>query len=225
MNLGIIFEDKNWGFITENLLGVHPKIIDSIEVAHINNQKVLCAFASTSPHVAMVLEEFSSSNVQRAVRIGTCGGLQPDINVGDIVIASGAVRGEGTSHCYVDAAYPAVASILDFRVLSANLRKISAVHTGLIWCTDGRYVESDEELIKQQKQNVLAVDMETSAMYVVSSLKKIEALSISLVTDLPYRDIGKPRKGTKGSISMFDLLRSIEGILKVVLDVFTSKVD
>lgn len=32
MNLGIIFEDKNWGFITENLLGVHPKIIDSIEV-------------------------------------------------------------------------------------------------------------------------------------------------------------------------------------------------
>src|SRR6202521_2861830 len=63
------------------------------------------------PSVAIGVEELSELGVHTFVRVGTCGAAQPEIKMGDLVIALGAVRSEGTPNGYVPTEYPAVASL------------------------------------------------------------------------------------------------------------------
>src|SRR6267378_3159987 len=63
------------------------------------------------PSVAIAVEELSELGVHTFLRVGTCGAAQPEIKVGDLVIAEGSVRTEGTPNGYVPPEYPAIASI------------------------------------------------------------------------------------------------------------------
>ena len=61
------------------------------------------------PSAAIAMEELARCGADTFVRIGTCGGIQPEVKSGDIVVATGAVRMEGTSKEYAPIEYPAVA--------------------------------------------------------------------------------------------------------------------
>ena len=100
------------------------------------------------PSASIAMEELYRCGADTFVRIGTCGGMQPDVKSGDIVIATGAVRMEGTSKEYAPIEYPAVP---DFGVTTALVSAAKALkmsyHTGVVQCKDAFYGQHAPELM------------------------------------------------------------------------------
>src|SRR5579859_7200750 len=147
------------------------------------------------PSVAIGVEELAELGVHTFLRVGTCGAAQPEIKMGDLVIAHAAVRSEGTPNGYVPLEYPAVAS---FHVVDALMEAARAsgvpYHVGVIRSVDALYSDLmpermprphylREELDMWSRAGILSNDMETSTLFVVSRLRKLRAGTINLCVD------------------------------------------
>ncbi len=146
-----------------------------------------------APSSAIAVEELSRIGADTFIRVGTSGGMQPGIVPGDLVIASAAVRDEGTSIQYIPLAYPAVASrdVVNALVAAAEA-KGAAHHVGIVQSKDSFYgqhapeeMPASDYLLSRWKAwlrgNVLASEMEAAAIFVVSSIRKLRAGCILLV--------------------------------------------
>lgn len=145
------------------------------------------------PSAAIALEELKRCGAHTFIRVGTCGGMQRDVKGGDLVIATGAVRMEGTSREYAPLEFPAVA---DVDVVSA-LRRAAQVggalfHTGVVQCKDSFYGQHEPHVkpvsyeLEQKWQawircGVLASEMESAALFVVGSCLRVRVGSVFLV--------------------------------------------
>ena len=90
------------------------------------------------PSTAIAMEELVMSGADTFIRIGTCGGMQTEVKSGDVVIASGAVRMEGTSREYAPLEFPAVADIRITNALMDTARELAAdYHVGVVQCRGG----------------------------------------------------------------------------------------
>ena len=98
------------------------------------------------PSTAIGVEELVMTGVDTFIRIGTCGGMQTKVIGGDLVIANGAIRAEGTSREYIPIEYPAIS---DFDVTSALVQASKALgktyHTGVVQCKDSFYGQHDPD--------------------------------------------------------------------------------
>ena len=146
------------------------------------------------PSVAIGVEELGELGVHTFLRVGTCGAAQPEVKLGDLVIALGSVRTEGTPNGYVPAEYPAVASL---HVVNALVDAAEAAgvpyHVGIIRSVDALYSDLmpdtmprphlRDELEMWSRAGVLSNDMETSTLLVVARLRKLRAGTINLCVD------------------------------------------
>jgi uridine phosphorylase len=147
------------------------------------------------PSAAIAVEELGELGVHTFLRVGTCGAAQPHIKKGDLVIATGAVRSEGTPDGYVPKEYPAIAS---HDVITACIEAAEAAgaphHLGLIRSVDALYsdlmpdrmprpAELRAELEMWARAGVLANDMESSTILIVASLRRFRAGVILLCVD------------------------------------------
>ena len=106
---------------------------------------------------------------------GLIGALQPAIRVGDVIVPTAAFRGEGASKYFVDEAYPAVADFKLLQTVSAVLESAfrdteMGLHYGPIYTTDAFAAETKEFLEAWSERQLLGIEMETSAIYVLASL-------------------------------------------------------
>jgi len=131
--------------------------------------------------VAVCAEELKHIGAKTLIRMGTSGSLQPNIPDGSIVIATGAVRGEGASKEYIDLEYPAIADIDVVYCLRKACQEFGVEpYLGVVRSHDAFYIESpgahggqQETVNRIQKwtdAGVLAVENESSALFTVSSL-------------------------------------------------------
>lgn len=132
------------------------------------------------PSAAIAIEELKHIGVTTLLRIGSCGALQSGLAVGDLILAQGAVRDEGTSQAYVPLAYPAMA---DFSLLTAVVeaagRSGLGIHTGIVRSHDALYADQQSQKSSfWSQQRVLASDMETAAFLTVASLRGLRAAAI-----------------------------------------------
>ena len=89
------------------------------------------------PSASIAMEELVQCGADTFVRVGTCGGIDLDVKGGDIVIATGAVRMEGTSGEYAPIEYPAVADLEVANALVAATKELGfTYHTGVVQCKD-----------------------------------------------------------------------------------------
>ena len=145
------------------------------------------------PSASIAMEELYRCGADTFVRIGTCGGMQPDVKSGDIVIATGAVRMEGTSKEYAPIEYPAVP---DFGVTTALVSAAKALkmpyHTGVVQCKDAFYGQHEPErmpvsyeLLNKweawKKMGCLASEMESAALFIVAGKLRVRAGACFLV--------------------------------------------
>ena len=130
------------------------------------------------PSAAIAMEELARCGADTFVRIGTCGGIQPEVKSGDIVVATGAVRMEGTSKEYAPIEYPAVADLMVVNALvSAAKEKGCEFYTGVVQSKDAFYGQHEPEMMpagyelinKWKKLGCLASEMETAALYIVAA--------------------------------------------------------
>ena len=135
------------------------------------------------PAAAIAVEELANIGAQVFIRTGSTGALQKQIDVGDLIIANGAVKNEGTSRMYEPNEFPAVPS---FRVLSSLVGAAESLrqrlhfnyHVGIVSSDDAFYGETPEFIHRLTALGALGLDMESSAMFVVSRARGLESGSI-----------------------------------------------
>ncbi len=145
------------------------------------------------PSASIAMEELYRCGADTFVRIGTCGGMQTEVKSGDIVIATGAVRMEGTSKEYAPVEFPAVADLAVTNALAAAAgKKGYPFHTGVVQCKDSFYGQHEPEtkpvsyeLLNKweawKRLGCLASEMESAALFIVASSLRVRAGSCFLV--------------------------------------------
>lgn len=145
------------------------------------------------PSAAIAMEELRLVGADTFIRVGTCGGMQPEVKSGDIVIATGAIRMEGTSREYAPMEFPAVADLTVTNALAAAARdKGYPAHTGVVQCKDSFYGQHEPETkpVSYELMNkweawkrlgCLASEMESAALFIVASYLRVRVGSCFLV--------------------------------------------
>lgn len=145
------------------------------------------------PSASIAMEELCRCGADTFIRIGTCGGMQKDVKSGDVVIATGAIRMEGTSKEYAPVEFPAVADIsLTNALIEAAQKKEYPYHVGVVQCKDAFYGQHEPETkpVSYELMNkweawkrlgCLASEMESAALFVVASYLGVRAGSCFLV--------------------------------------------
>ena len=124
------------------------------------------------------------------VYTGLIGALQPDIRIGDLIVPTAALRGEGSTKYFIEESYPAVADFGLLRAISTTLDEVYVdcdidIHYGPIYTTDSFAAETKEFLDLWQSRNLLGIEMETSAIYTIANLYGMKSASIHVVSDNP----------------------------------------
>ena len=145
----------------------------------------VCSTGIGGPSAAIAIEELHAIGADTFVRVGTCGGIDLDVQAGDLVVATGAIRYEHTSREYAPIEYPAVP---DFDVTAA-LRAAALelgyrTHTGVVQCKDSFYGQHSPERMPVsweltqkweawKRLGVKASEMESAALFVAAAALKV----------------------------------------------------
>lgn len=142
---------------------------------------------------SIALEELVKCGADTFIRVGTCGGMQSEIIGGDIVIATGAIRMEGTSKEYAPIEYPAVADLEVTNALVEAAKKLNTTyHTGVVQCKDAFYgqhepstkpvsYELENKWEAWKRMGCKASEMESAALFIVGSHLRVRVGSNFLV--------------------------------------------
>jgi len=161
-----------------------------------------CSTGVGASSASIAVEELARAGSDTFIRVGSSGAIQPEINLGDLVISAAAVRLEGASRDYALPEYPACAS---YEVLLALIEAAESLnvryHVGVTATTDSFYLgqgrrgcrgyewSRSKRLIKDLKaMRVLNVEMETAAIYTLASLYGLRAGAVCAVFANRIRD-------------------------------------
>lgn len=141
-------------------------------------------FGIGAPMTAMVMEKLVAHGTERFVVVGHVGSLQPDVGLGSAIVADSAIRDEGTSYHYLADGVEARATpdVRD-RLATATDAAGETTHVGPVWTTDALYRETALEIERYRDEGVLAVDMETAAVFAVAQFHEVEAGALFTVSD------------------------------------------
>ena len=145
------------------------------------------------PSAAIAMEELTACGADTFLRVGTCGGMDLSVKSGDLVIATGAIRMEGTSKEYAPIEFPAVASLDVINALVEGARTVGApYHTGVVQCKDAFYGQHRPETLPNSAELInkwdawcrlgtLASEMESAALFTVASYLRVRCGTVLLV--------------------------------------------
>ncbi|MDY6780894.1 MAG: nucleoside phosphorylase [Halobacteria archaeon] len=141
----------------------------------------VCSTGVGCPSAAVAVEELANVGVETLIRVGTSGGLQPGIEVGDIVVATAAAKFEGTTKRYEGVEYPAAATtdVVNALVDEAS-ETVDEVHVGPIVTDDAFYAE-EEPASDWEEAGMLAVEMEAAVIFTLARRRNIEAGAVVTV--------------------------------------------
>src|SRR5210317_2394944 len=150
-------------------------------------------FGIGSPQAALIINCLAYlDNLKSVIMLGMCGGIDDTLEIGDFLVPSAAIRGEGTSRHYLPHEFPAIpASSVNLYCIGA-VRKIGLTpRFGIVYTTDRRLWEFDEEFINYlRKQRILAIEMELATLFSVAYRYEVPIGSIMLVSDMPLQRRG-----------------------------------
>lgn len=179
------------------------------------------------PSAAIAMEELIHCGADTFIRVGTSGGMQPEVCGGDMVIATGAIRFEGTTKEYAPIEYPAVAhyDVVESLKQAADEMGVKS-HVGVVQCKDNFYGQHSPETMPvsyelSNKWNAwiqcgaLASEMESAALFVVGSVRRVRVGTVLLVlANQTRRAMGLPDTevyDTDGAVRL-----AIEAIKKLI---------
>ena len=139
------------------------------------------------PSTAICVEELVKCGAHTLIRVGTCGGMAHKVVGGDLVVASAAIRQEGTSREYLPVEFPAAADFAVTRALADSAARLGhPAHTGVVHCKDSVYGQHSPEAspvapwLKLQwqawlKGGCLASEMESAALFILAASLGVRA--------------------------------------------------
>ncbi len=145
------------------------------------------------PSASIALEELVKCGADTFVRIGTCGGMDIDVKGGDVVVATGAIRMEGTTKEYVPIEFPAVPNLEVTNALVKACKKLGiSYHAGVVQCKDAFYGQHNPEIMPASyelmqkweawlRMGCKASEMESAALFIVGQFLRVRVGSCFLV--------------------------------------------
>jgi uridine phosphorylase len=137
-----------------------------------------------APDTAITTEILCGAGAEALIRVGSCGSLQDSVKIGDLVIVTGALRGDGTSRYYVAENFSTVAhgDIVGALKQAAEDLKVR-YHLGWIFTTDALFQETPELIQQLSEQNISSIDMVTSTFLTIAQVRGKKAGAVLAVSD------------------------------------------
>ena len=138
-----------------------------------------------APYAAMLLETLIAWGAEKIIFFGWCGAISHDVKIGDIIIPTGAIIDEGTSKHYdqEEDSVSRPSSYILKNTKEALKNGSLSFHEGIVWSTDAIYRETCEKVIYYQEKDILAVEMELSALFTVGKFRNVQIGGILVVSD------------------------------------------
>lgn len=133
-----------------------------------------------APDAALVTELLCAGGVDCLIRLGSCGGMQEEMRLGDYVLAEGALRGDGVTRYYVDDAFETLSDEGVNHILQEGFKEI---RRGVVWTTDAILKETKAFVNDAISKGAIAVDMVTSPFLTIAQLYKKKAAALLVVSD------------------------------------------
>jgi uridine phosphorylase len=179
----------------------------------------MCGPFIGAPQAVMGMEKLIALGAKDIWVLGWCGSLQPELRIGHFVIPTSAISEEGTSRHYpLPQSKPHTNQALN-RILTTTLQNRNQLYSmGEVWTTDAPYRETCAKVKAYQEQNVLAVEMEMSALMTVALYRSARLAALLVVSDelfdlkwhAGFRDPGFKAKRHLAAQVLFGLLESHE---------------
>ena len=153
----------------------------------------VCSTGIGGPSASIAMEELVLCGADTFIRVGTCGGMDMDVKGGDIVVATGAIRMEGTSREYAPIEFPAVADLDVTNALVSSAKALGyTYHAGVVQCKDAFYGQHEPkrmpvsyELLNKweawKRLGCKASEMESAALFIAASHLRVRCGSDFLV--------------------------------------------
>jgi len=137
-----------------------------------------------SPDAALITEILCEGGIDYLIRVGSCGALSQEIEIGDLVIADQALRGDGVTSYYVDNEFLPTAD----KMLTNDLEELARnsgvkVHRGPVFTTDALLKETKEVINPKIKAGAIAIDMVTSPFFTIANLYRKKPVAMLVVSD------------------------------------------
>ena len=137
-----------------------------------------------STDTSITTEVMCNAKIANIIRIGTCGALDENIKVGDLVVVDKVIRGDGVTPYYVDKSF----ETLSDKKISDTLYEVAKgmglnIHRGTTWTTDALLRETKEIVEAKRKEGAVAVDMVSSTLLTIAQTYNIKAAAILAVSD------------------------------------------
>jgi DeoD family purine-nucleoside phosphorylase len=168
------------------------------------------------PSAAIVIEELVQLGVKRLLRIGTCGGLQPDLALGDMIVAVSAVAADATAaHLVGEPHAPTADWELVHGAVHAAKELGKPVRVGPIVSSDLFYNTDDGQYQRWSDRGILAVEMEAAVLFTLGALRKVKAGCLLTVSDVVV-------EGDFVRISDEQMRAAVDGMTELALSVVTA---
>ena len=170
------------------------------------------------PSAGIVLEELAMLGVERVVRVGTCGGLQPDLRIGDLIIALSAIPADATARHLVgtDQHVPTASWELVHGAVHVAKEAGQPMRIGPIVSSDLFYNPDDGQYTRWSSRGVLAVEMEAAVLFTLGALRGFAAGCLLTVSDVVV-------EGEFKRISDEELRAAVDRMTRVALATVTAE--
>ena len=182
------------------------------------------------PSTAICVEELIACGAKTLIRIGTCGGMALEVRGGDLVVASAAIRMDGTSREYMPLEFPAAADFTVTAALAEAARETgSRVHVGVVQCKDSFYGQHSPESMATapeltdkwqawMKGGCLASELESAALYIAAAVRGVRAGCVlqtvwnqeRVKAGLPDTRCGQPEQAARAAVEALRRLITAE---------------
>lgn len=166
------------------------------------------------PSAAIVAEELVMLGAKRLIRVGTCGGLQPGMTMGELIVATCATPSDRTTLNYTGGEMHAPAA--DFALIDSAVRHARevgrAIRVGGIVSSDVFYQPDTQLAERWSNRGILAVEMEAAVLFTIAALKKVRAATLCTVSDIVV-------EGEFIRISDEALRQAVDEMMEIALEV------
>jgi uridine phosphorylase len=170
------------------------------------------------PSAAIVLEALHSADVKIAIRVDFLGSLRDSVEIGDIVIADSAFKGDGTTPHYMEGEKVEANLELTNLLIQKSKEYGRNVHVGPVWTTDALFRQTPELYKKAVEEGCIGIDMECSAIFTLGKIYNIKTAAIMSVSDKPIT--GKSFLEAEKFAS--ELLLGLDDSIKITLNTIKS---
>jgi uridine phosphorylase len=146
-----------------------------------------------APAAVCLAEALIAAGIKHVVVFGEAGSINPGVDVGQIVIPTFAIREEGVSYHYLPPGFEAKPSDKILKNIRMLLCRMSIPYReGGVWTTDAPFRETMKKVLTYSKIGVLAVEMECSALFCLSTYRRIDSAALLIITDTLWEGVWKP---------------------------------